>query len=110
MNANTGWSMEEIAIGAQARMHKLACSLEQLQSAGLEKVKALWPNAVEPASMSRLSRWLEASSSRLDAWRVSATRAGAYMALHLAKSWYQNLDLGKLAAQSACSEEELVAL
>ncbi|KAI4990494.1 hypothetical protein ZWY2020_038857 [Hordeum vulgare] len=49
--------------------------------------------------MSRLARWLAAGGERLDAWRASATRAGAYMALRLAKSRYRNLDLGKLAAQ-----------
>ncbi|KAI4973282.1 hypothetical protein ZWY2020_028990 [Hordeum vulgare] len=49
-------------------------------------VRALWPDAVEPMSMGRLSRWLEAGSSHLDASRASAARAGAYLALHLAKS------------------------
>ncbi|KAE8778689.1 hypothetical protein D1007_48378 [Hordeum vulgare] len=73
-------------------------------------INAVWPNAVEPASMSRLSRWLEDGSSRLDAWRASVARAGAYMALRLAKSWYGNLDLGKLAAQRAGSEEELAGV
>lgn len=110
VDANAGWSVEEMATSAKARTYELARSLERLQSAGLGMVKALWPNAVEPTSMSRLSRWLEASSSRLDAWRASAARAGAYMALCLAKSWYRNLDLGKLAAQRAGSEGEPVAL
>ncbi|KAE8810760.1 hypothetical protein D1007_12483 [Hordeum vulgare] len=91
-------------------MFELACSLERLQSSGLEMVTALWPDAVELASMSRLSRWLEAGNSRLDAWRASATPAGAYMALRLAKFWYRNLDLGKLAAQRADSEKELAAV
>ncbi|KAE8820489.1 40S ribosomal protein S5-1 [Hordeum vulgare] len=86
VDANAGWSVEEIATGAKARMYELARSLERLQSAGLEMVKGLWPNAVEPAAMSRLSRWLEAGSSRLDAWRESAARDRAYMALRLAKS------------------------
>ncbi|KAI4977997.1 hypothetical protein ZWY2020_014551 [Hordeum vulgare] len=49
-------------------------------------------------------------NSRLDAWRTSAARAGGYLALRLAKSWYQNLDLGKLAAQRASLKEELLAL
>ena len=67
MNANTGWSMEEIAIGAQARMHKLACSLEQLQSVGASMIMALWPETMEPASMSQMSRWLAAGGDRVDA-------------------------------------------
>ncbi|KAE8814004.1 hypothetical protein D1007_08641 [Hordeum vulgare] len=86
VGADAGWSVEEIATGVKACLHVLACSLERLQSAGLEMVRELWPEAVEPASMSRLSRSLEASSSRLDAWRASAARAGAYLALRLAKS------------------------
>ncbi|KAE8789721.1 hypothetical protein D1007_36089 [Hordeum vulgare] len=76
----------------------------------MEMVKALWSDAVEPSSMSRLSRWLEAGSSRLNAWSTSAARAGAHLALRLAKPWYRNLDLGKLVEQCASLEEELVAL
>ncbi|KAE8800271.1 hypothetical protein D1007_24260 [Hordeum vulgare] len=91
-------------------MYELARSLERLRSAGLEMIKAMWPDAVELVSMRRLSRWLEAGNSRLDVRRVSAARGGAYMALRMAKSWYRNLDLGKLVAQRASSEEELEAL
>ncbi|KAE8806138.1 hypothetical protein D1007_17740 [Hordeum vulgare] len=69
-------------------------------------IKALWPEAVEPASVSRLSRGLAAGGNRLDTWRASAARARAYMALRLAKSWYRNLDLGKLVAQRDSSEGE----
>ncbi|KAE8810927.1 hypothetical protein D1007_12277 [Hordeum vulgare] len=79
----------------------------RLQVAGLSMVVALWPDGVEPTSMSRLTRWLAASEDRLDAWRASAACDGAYMALRLAKSWYQNLDLGKLVAQRDGSEAEL---
>ncbi|KAI4987528.1 hypothetical protein ZWY2020_020328 [Hordeum vulgare] len=73
-------------------------------------VKALWLDGVESASMSRLSRWLAAGDNRLDAWRPSAARAGAYMALRLAMSWYRNLDLGKLVAPHDCSDGELQAV
>ena len=60
--------------------------------------------------MSRLSRWLVAGEDCLHAGRASATRARAYMALCLAKSWYRNLDLGKLVAQRDGSEVELQAV
>ncbi|KAI4981165.1 hypothetical protein ZWY2020_021650 [Hordeum vulgare] len=73
-------------------------------------VAALWHDGMEPASMSRLSRWLAAGEDRLDACRASAARAGAYMAWRLAKSWYRNLDLGKLVAQRDGSEAELQAM
>ncbi|KAE8788753.1 hypothetical protein D1007_37179 [Hordeum vulgare] len=88
--------MEKIVVGIRARMFVLAESMEQLQSAGASMIRPLWPDAVEPASMSRLSYWLAAGGDRLDAWRVSAARDGAYMALRLAEPWYRNLDLGKL--------------
>ncbi|KAI4981337.1 hypothetical protein ZWY2020_021822 [Hordeum vulgare] len=78
--------------------------MARLQVAGSSMVKDLWPDSMEPVLMSRLSRWLAAG---VDA---SATRAGAYMALRLAKSWYQNLDLGKLVAQCDGSEGELQAV
>ncbi|KAI5008402.1 hypothetical protein ZWY2020_009450 [Hordeum vulgare] len=68
-------------------------------------VAALWPSGMEPASMSRLARWLAARDECLDVWRASAARAGAYMALRLAMSWYRNLDLGKLVAQRDGSSE-----
>ncbi|KAI4993869.1 hypothetical protein ZWY2020_008182 [Hordeum vulgare] len=102
--------MEEIATGSKARMRELARSLNRLQEVGLAMVKALWSDAVEPTSISRPSRWLEAGSSLLDAWHASAARAGAYIELHLAKSWYKNLDLGRLAVQHADTEAELVAI
>ena len=70
-------------------------------------VAALWPAGVEPASMRRLARWLAAGEERLDAWRASVAHAGAYMALRLVKSWYRNLDLGKLVAQRDSSEGDL---
>ncbi|KAI5014847.1 hypothetical protein ZWY2020_056237 [Hordeum vulgare] len=57
--------------------------------------------------MSQLALWLAAGGERLDAWRASAARSGAYMALRLAKSWYRNLNLGKLAAQRDGSQAEL---
>ncbi|KAI5006211.1 hypothetical protein ZWY2020_033454 [Hordeum vulgare] len=91
-------------------MRALAESMERLQSTGSSMIKALWPEAMEPASMSRLSRWLAAGDDRLDAWCASAARVGADMALGLAKSWYRNLDLGKLVTQRDGLEAELQAV
>ncbi|KAI4995861.1 hypothetical protein ZWY2020_037949 [Hordeum vulgare] len=72
LDAAAGWAMEKIATGTKDRMHELAHSLNRLQDVGLAMVKALWPDAVEPASMSRLSCWLEVGSARLDAWQKCA--------------------------------------
>ncbi|KAI5016520.1 hypothetical protein ZWY2020_006371 [Hordeum vulgare] len=107
VDTTSGWSVEEIEVGLQAHLHALGESVAQLQVAGSSMVAALWPEGMEPASMSRLARWLAVGGERLDAWRASAARSGAYMDLRLAKSWYQNLNLGKLAAQRVGSEAEL---
>ncbi|KAI4990935.1 hypothetical protein ZWY2020_039306 [Hordeum vulgare] len=107
VDTTSGWSVEEIGVGLRARLHTLGEFVAQLQVAGSSMVAALWPEGVEPASMSRLAHWLAVGGERMDAWRASATRARAYMALRLAKSWYRNLNLGKLAAQRDGSEAEL---
>ncbi|KAI5000685.1 hypothetical protein ZWY2020_010644 [Hordeum vulgare] len=107
VDTTSGWSMEEIGVGLRGRLRTLGESVAQLQVAGSSMVAALCPEGVEPASMSRLARWLAAGGERVDAWRASAVRAGAYMALRLAKSSHRNLDLGKLAAQRDGSEAEL---
>ncbi|KAI4984180.1 hypothetical protein ZWY2020_046552 [Hordeum vulgare] len=55
VDANTSWTVEEIGIGLRARLLVLAESMERLQSVGSSMIKAMWPEAVEPASVSRLS-------------------------------------------------------
>ncbi|KAE8767861.1 hypothetical protein D1007_60733 [Hordeum vulgare] len=90
--------MEELGLASKARLMELEQAPARLQVAGLPMLRALWPGAVQPESMSRLSRWLEAGSARLGNWRASAARDGVYMALWVAKSWYSDLDLGLLAA------------
>ncbi|KAE8778476.1 hypothetical protein D1007_48610 [Hordeum vulgare] len=107
VDTTSGWSVEEIGVGLRDRMRALGESVAQLQVAGSSMVAALWPERVEPASMGRLARWLAVGGERLDAWRASVARSGAYMALRLAKSWYRNLNLGKLVAQRDGSEAEL---
>ncbi|KAI4994440.1 hypothetical protein ZWY2020_034081 [Hordeum vulgare] len=107
VDTTSGWSLEEIGVGLRARLRTLGESVAQLQVAGSSMVAALWPEGVDPASMSRLARWLAAGGERLDAWHASVARARAYMALRLAKSWYRNLDLGKFASQHDGLEAEL---
>ncbi|KAI4983750.1 hypothetical protein ZWY2020_025616 [Hordeum vulgare] len=108
VDATYGWSVEEIGVGLRAAL----CAVSWLGSGAVSSsmVAALWPYGMEPASMSRLARSLAAGEDRLDAWRASAARVGTYMAMRFAKSWYRNLDLGKLVAQGDGSEAELQAL
>ncbi|KAI5021138.1 hypothetical protein ZWY2020_054702 [Hordeum vulgare] len=81
VDTTSGWSVEDIGVGLRARLHALGEAVAQLQ--------------------------LAAGEERLDAWRASGARLGAFMALRLANSWYRNLDLGKLVAQHDGSEAEL---
>ncbi|KAI5011110.1 hypothetical protein ZWY2020_013247 [Hordeum vulgare] len=64
VDTTSGWSVEEIGVGLQARLRALGESVAQLQIAGSSMVAALWPEGVEPASMSRLARWLAAGGER----------------------------------------------
>ncbi|KAI4997306.1 hypothetical protein ZWY2020_052648 [Hordeum vulgare] len=73
----SGWSVEEIGVGLRARLRALGDSMVRLQVVGSSMLKALWPDGVEPASMSRLSRLLAAGDDRLDAWCALVARAGA---------------------------------
>ena len=68
---------------------------------------ALWPDSVQPSSFSRLARWLEMGPDWLAEWRVSATRAGAEMALRFALSRHPDLQLDALMGQRAGSEQLL---
>ncbi|KAI5022149.1 hypothetical protein ZWY2020_058879 [Hordeum vulgare] len=104
VDTTSGWSIEEIGVGLRARLRVLGESVTRLQVAGSSMVVALWPEGVEPTTMRRLAHWLAVGGERLDAWHASAAWSGAYMALRLAKSWYRNLNLGKLAAQRDGSE------
>ena len=52
-----------VGIGGRAGLDEVVRALKRLQASGLGLVCTLWPDAVEPASMSRLSRWLEARSA-----------------------------------------------
>ncbi|KAI4990592.1 hypothetical protein ZWY2020_038955 [Hordeum vulgare] len=105
VDTTSDWSVEEIGVGLRARVHVLGEPVTRLQVAGSSMVAALWPEGVEPTTMSRLAHWLAAGGERLDAGARSWVRA--YMALRLAKSWYRNLNLGKLAARRDGSEAEL---
>ena len=83
----------EITVAAKARLEAVERQMNQLFEDGLSMVAALWPGAVAPSSVSRLARWLEAGAARLNAWRASAARAGADMALGIVLSWYPTIRL-----------------
>ncbi|KAI4993102.1 hypothetical protein ZWY2020_007415 [Hordeum vulgare] len=76
VDSTSGWSVEDIGVGLRACLHVLSESVTQLQVAGSSMVAAVWPEGVEPTTMSRLARWLAAGGERMDAWRASAARSG----------------------------------
>lgn len=100
------WTVTDIAIATEARLRMAEHVMNRLRDAGLAVAGALWPNMVQPQTVSRLA--LEAGAAWLDAWRASAARADAEMALSFALSWYPSIDLGRLTARWAGVEEDLV--
>ena len=54
--------------------------------------------------------WLAVAVGRLEAWKGSATWAGACYALEFVKAWYPGLDLAQLATFRSDAAEELVAV
>lgn len=95
------WSVEEIALAAEVWIPLLGRFLRWFQDAGLKLAQVLWPGAVMPDTTTRVARWLEAAPERLEAWKASAARAGAQMALSFVLSWYPDVELGQLATRRA---------
>lgn len=100
--------VDEIVLATEARLHSVGGVLRRLRDASLNVVKTLWPAAVQPQTANLLARWLEAAPMRIDAWRASAARASAEMALSFVLSWYPRVQLAQLATRGAEAEEDLV--
>lgn len=100
------WTVEEIALAAEVRVPLVARFLRRFRRAGLKLARALWPEAVMPENTTRIARWLEAAPERLEAWKASAARAGAEMALSFVLSWYPDVELEQLATRRAEADLE----
>ena len=85
------WTFPEIIATTEARLQVLGTQLGRLCQVGTAMTTALWPDSVQPSSFSRLAHWLDVGPDRLGEWRVSATRAGAEMALRFTLSWHPDL-------------------
>nr|XP_020155088.1 uncharacterized protein LOC109740438 [Aegilops tauschii subsp. strangulata] len=90
-DTQVAWTFAEIVTTAEARLRVLGEQMGRLSEAGAAMTTALWPGTFMPNSFTRLARWLEAGPERLHAWRVSAARAGAEMALRFVISWHPDL-------------------
>jgi hypothetical protein len=109
LDPHATWTFPEIIHAAEAPLQVMGEHMKRVSEAGVGMTAALWPGAVTPDSFTRLARWLEAGPARLHAWRVSAARAGADLALRFIMSWYPELALDRLAAQRAGAEPQLQA-
>lgn len=81
INRHAARSFTEIILAAEACLNAVDKHMKRLFKAGLGMMAALWSEAVAPNSVTRLAHWLEADVHHLHAWRVSAARAGADLAL-----------------------------
>jgi len=60
----------------------------------------LWPEYEPSETAFQLARWLlDEALGRIDEWRESAARAGSEMALSFVLSWYDEVDLDRLATR-----------
>ena len=109
LDPHAAWTFPEIMHAAEARLRVLGVQMTRVSEAGAGMTAALWPGSVAPTSFTRLARWLESGPARLHAWRVSAARAGADLALRFVMSWYPDLALDRLVAQRAGAEPQLEA-
>ena len=94
----TEWDIEDYLESIKARLSPLKRFGDDLLKAATHVHKALWPEDPSPRTVSVLAERLSEGRKRLRAWRESAARAGAEDALMWVLSWFEDLDLDKLAA------------
>ena len=94
----TEWDVEDYLESIRARLSPLKRFGDDLLKAATHVHKALWPEDPSPRTVKVLAERLSEGRNRLRAWRKSAARAGAEEALMWVLSWFEDLDLEKLAA------------
>ena len=94
----TEWDIEDYLESIKARLSPLKRFGDDLLKAATHVHKALWPEDPSPRTVEVLAERLSEGRNRLRAWRESAARAGAEEALMWVLSWFEDLDLEKLAA------------
>ena len=94
----TEWDIEDYLESIKARLSPLKRFGDDLLKAATHVHKALWPEDPSPRTVKVLAERLSEGRNRLRAWRESAARAGAEEALMWVLSWFEDLDLEKLAA------------
>ena len=94
----TEWDVEDYLESIRARLSPLKRVGDDLVKSATHVHKALWPEDPSPRNFKVLAERLSEGRNRLRAWRKSAARAGAEEALMWVLSWFEDLDLEKLAA------------
>ena len=94
----TEWDIEDYLESIRARLSPLKRFGDDLLKAATHVHKALWPEDPSPRTVKVLAERLSEGRKWLRAWRESAARAGAEEALMWVLSWFEDLDLDKLAA------------
>ncbi|KAE8800371.1 hypothetical protein D1007_24147 [Hordeum vulgare] len=92
-DVGAGWSVEEMAHACERWVYFVPVHYDRLQAMGQDNVRSLWPDQAEGVHVIRVLAWLEHAVDRFNAWRASAARGGARVALTFALSWYSSINL-----------------
>jgi hypothetical protein len=103
------FSMDDHLAAMAARIEPITMLGYELRKAAEELYRLLWPTETLPTEIANLVRWLENAPDRLCDWKASAARAGADLALSFVLSWYEEVDLDRLATRRAGAEDKLAA-
>ncbi|KAK1684586.1 hypothetical protein QYE76_045434 [Lolium multiflorum] len=86
-----------VALNARvSHMRSVDRNLSDIPEVASQLFRTLWPGEVVPDTFALISDRLKGAGRRIREWQCSAARAGADSALHVACSWYPELDLDAL--------------
>ncbi|KAK1682770.1 hypothetical protein QYE76_043618 [Lolium multiflorum] len=95
-NMDAHWDGYDYLVALSARvqhMRSVDRSLADLPDVAIQICKVLWPGEAIPANVTLTADRLKDAGRRIREWQCSVARAGAYHALRIACSWYEDLDL-----------------
>jgi hypothetical protein len=98
-NPDAPWDAYDHLVALAARISHMRAvdrHLGELPERAIQIFKVLWPGEAVPGTLTLLSDRLRDAGKRFREWRCSSARAGADAALHIACSWYEELDLDAL--------------
>nr|XP_051213131.1 uncharacterized protein LOC127331097 [Lolium perenne] len=104
-NLDVPWDGYDYLVALSARvqhMRSVDRHLADLPEVTIQIFKVLWPGEAVPANVTLTADRLKEAGRRIREWKCSAARAGADVALRIACSWYEELDLDAL--HSLCGD------